>query len=74
MLAQQGWRLVNNDNWPVTSIMKARYVPHSDVFNATQGNNPSYIWRNIIAAQEFVKQGCRRRIGKGDSTMAFLCK
>lgn len=25
MLAQQGWRLVNNDNSLVTSIMKARY-------------------------------------------------
>lgn len=71
MLAKQGWRLVNNENPLVTSLMKARYFPHCDFLTATLGNNPSYMWRSILAAHEFVKQGCRKRIGNGDSTMVW---
>lgn len=56
MLAKQGWRLLNNDNPLVTSLVKARYYPNSDFLNAKLGFNPSYIWRSIIAAQEAVNQ------------------
>lgn len=71
MLAKQGWRLVNNDNPLVTNMMKARYFPNGDFLNATLGENPSYMWRSILSAQEFVKQGCRKRIGNGDSTKVW---
>lgn len=43
MLAKQGWRLLNESNPLVTSIMKARYYPRSDFLNATLGENPSYM-------------------------------
>lgn len=65
MLAKQAWRLVNGSNQLVTNIMKARYYPESDFLNANLGNNPSYIWRSIIAAQDVMRQGCRKRIGNG---------
>lgn len=68
MLAKQGWRLLNNENSLVTSLMKARYYPRSDFLNAELGANPSYMWRSILAAQDILKQGCRRRIGDGQST------
>lgn len=63
MLAKQGWRLLNNENSLVTSIMKAKYFPHSDFLNATLGANPSFMWRSIMAGQNVVKDGSRRRIG-----------
>ena len=34
MLAKQAWRLINNINSLVTQLMRARYFPNSDFFNA----------------------------------------
>lgn len=63
MLDKQGWRLVNESNPLITSIMKARYFPNTDFLNAKLGENPSYMWRSIVTAQDVVKKGCRRSIG-----------
>lgn len=68
MLAKQGRRLINNVNPLVSNLMKARYYPNEEFLNATLGFNPSFMWRSILAAQNLLKQGCRRRIGNGDST------
>ncbi|XP_074356095.1 uncharacterized protein LOC141695776 [Apium graveolens] len=68
MLAKQAWRLINNANSLVTSLMRARYFPNSDFVNAWIGANPSYVWRSIFETQDVVRQGCRHRIGDGQST------
>lgn len=62
MLAKQAWRLINNVNPLVTQLMKTKYYPRSDFLQALVGENPSYVWRSIVEAQEVVAQGCRRRI------------
>lgn len=67
MLSKQGWMLLNNVHPLVTSLMKARYFPESEFLDAKIGNNPSYMWRSMLAAQEVIKQMCRKRIGNGDS-------
>lgn len=71
MLAKQGWRLLNDSNPLVTSIIKAKYFPKTDFLNAKLGDNPSYMWRSIFAAQEVIKQGCRRSIGTGRDTFVW---
>ena len=71
MLAKQAWRLVNNCNLVVTALMKARYYPRSEFLNAKIGSNPSYIWRSILEAQDVVRQGMRRKIGDGKSTLIW---
>lgn len=71
MLAKQGWRLQNNSNPLVTSIIKARYFPETDFLNAKLGDNPSYMWRSIIATQDLVRQGSRRNIGDGRDTFIW---
>ncbi|XP_074352835.1 putative mitochondrial protein AtMg00310 [Apium graveolens] len=43
MLAKQGWRLLNNVDPLVTSMMKAKYFPDSDFLDAKIGVNPSYM-------------------------------
>lgn len=68
MLAKQAWRLLNEVNPLVTNLMKARYYADTNFLEATMGSNPSFMWRSILAAQEVVKQGCRRRIGDGKAT------
>ncbi|XP_019163472.1 PREDICTED: uncharacterized protein LOC109159815 [Ipomoea nil] len=37
-------------------------------FLSKAGNNPSYIWRSIIAGQEVLKYGAARRLGDGKNT------
>lgn len=71
MLAKQRWRLLNNENPLVTNLMKAQYFLNGDFLNATLGNNPIYMWRSILVAQDIVRKGCRRRIGNGDSTRVW---
>lgn len=65
MLAKQTWRLVNNSNPLVTKLMQARYYPGTDFLNVILGNSPSYVCRSLFKAQEIVKQGGCKHIGKG---------
>ncbi|KAL8103570.1 hypothetical protein AgCh_027952 [Apium graveolens] len=71
MLAKKGWRLINNENPLETNIMHAKYFPGSDFLSASLSTNPSYMWRSIMEAQDWVKQGCRRRIGDESSTKVW---
>lgn len=48
--------------------MRAKYYPDGDFFNAKIGVNLSYIWRSLIAAQEVIRKGCRKKIGDGRQT------
>ena len=65
LLAKQGWRLQTKLNSLVYQVFKARYFPHSDFIHAIIGNNPSYTWRSILAAQPIVCEGLRWRVGNG---------
>lgn len=60
MLAKQAWRLLNNVNPILSEFMKSRYFPKYEFLDATLGNNPSYLWRSIIEAQDVMKQGVRK--------------
>ncbi|KAL8093925.1 hypothetical protein AgCh_035705 [Apium graveolens] len=71
MLEKQGWRLLNNENQLVTSIIKARYLPKCDFLDAKLGVNPSFMWRSILATHESIRQGCRKRIGNGHDIFAW---
>lgn len=71
MLAKQARRLINNTNSLTTNIMKARYYAHTDFLDATLGASPSFMWRSIMASQELVNQGCRRKIGDGKNTRVW---
>ncbi|XP_074352546.1 putative mitochondrial protein AtMg00310 [Apium graveolens] len=71
MIAKQAWRLLNNLNPLVTTIMKARYYRDTDFLNANLGVNPSYTWRSIMVVQENMKQGSRRKIIDGQDTRVW---
>lgn len=67
MLAKQAWRLMNNVN-PLGNCSYKRYYGHSEFLDATVGVNPSYMLRSIMATQDVMKQGARRKIGDGHET------
>lgn len=71
MLGKQGWRLLTNPKSLVARVYKARYYRDIDFLSAKLGSNPSFIWRNVLAAQDLVRRGARKGIGNGDSVFIF---
>ena len=49
----------------VAKIYKARDNPKTDFLNAKFGNNPSFLWRSLLATQHLLQQGTRWRVGDG---------
>ena len=65
LLAKQGWRLqVGHDSLVYREV---KYFPRCEFIHASLGNNPSYSWRSIMAAQSLAKEGLRWRVGNGES-------
>ena len=54
LLAKQGWRLQLGQNSLVFRVLKAKYFPRCEFIQASLGNNPSYTWHSIVAAQKLV--------------------
>ncbi|GAU30882.1 hypothetical protein TSUD_15680 [Trifolium subterraneum] len=67
MVAKQAWNIVQNPNSLVEKLIKARYFPHSSLFEASLGYNPSFAWRSMWHARQILSLGCRWRIGSGDN-------
>ncbi|XP_019167627.1 PREDICTED: uncharacterized protein LOC109163330 [Ipomoea nil] len=71
LLAKQGRRLLTNPTSLMARVFKARYFPTTSFYEAAMGGNPSYVWRSIMASQDLLMSGCRRRIGNGMSTQVW---
>jgi ribonuclease HI len=67
LLAKQGWRIIQNPDGLVASILKAKYFPHGSFLEAKEGNRPSLAWRSIISANNLLKDRLLWRIGDGRS-------
>ena len=74
LLAKQGWRLQVGHESLMYKVLKARYFPKNDFINASIGNNPSYTWHSIMAAQNLIKEGIRWRIGNGANIRVWMDK
>lgn len=66
MLGKQLWRLVVNPQSLVSQLYRAKYFANSDVFHATLGHNPSFIWRSLLEAKQVIIDGTRWRVGNGN--------
>lgn len=67
MIGKQAWKLVSNPDALITKLLKAKYYPQSDYFDASIGHNPSYVWRGLWTVRESVKRGMKWSIGTGDN-------
>lgn len=52
LLGKQIWRLLTVPDSFVARLLKARYFRSGSILNASLGNNPSYVWRSILAAKD----------------------
>jgi hypothetical protein len=57
LLAKQVWRIMQNPNSLVAKIMKCKYFPRSDLFEAKLGSRPSLAWMSMLSARELMHQG-----------------
>lgn len=58
--------MLSNPQSLVGRLYKARYFPKGNFLEATLGNNPSFIWRSLLAAKGIVGDGARWRVGTGE--------
>ncbi|GAU22843.1 hypothetical protein TSUD_282100 [Trifolium subterraneum] len=58
MVAKQVWNIVQNPNSLVAKLIKARYFPHSSLFEAPLGYNPSFAWRSMWQPRKILSLGC----------------
>lgn len=65
MLAKQGWRVLVNPESTVARVLRGKYFPHSDLFEATSHSNSSFFWKSFIWGLELLKGGCRKQIRNG---------
>ncbi|KAL0325000.1 UNVERIFIED_CONTAM: hypothetical protein Sradi_5069300 [Sesamum radiatum] len=67
MLAKQLWRIHCFPDRLLSQVLKARYFPHGNIFEASLSQRPSYTWRSLMAAEDIFRAGCRWRVGSGTS-------
>lgn len=65
LLGKQCWRLITNTNSIIAKVFKSRYFPRSNFMESTIGYQPSYSWRSMFNAKDFIDLGARSSIGNG---------
>ncbi|CAL1368219.1 unnamed protein product [Linum trigynum] len=66
LLARQLWNLHQRPGSLIARMMKAKYYKNGTALEANVGYRPSFVWRSLMSAQEFLCSGLRWRIGNGD--------
>ncbi|GAU34369.1 hypothetical protein TSUD_217090 [Trifolium subterraneum] len=64
--AKQGWRIVTEPNSLMATMLKAKYFPHTQFLQASQGKRSSYVWQSIQKASWTLKKGSFWLVGNGD--------
>ncbi|KAL9664615.1 hypothetical protein QQ045_020020 [Rhodiola kirilowii] len=62
-LAKQAWRLYKNPHLLLSQVLRGRYYPDTDIFNASIGYRPSKCWRSILGAVDLLRAGCDADVG-----------
>nr|XP_023887236.1 uncharacterized protein LOC111999338 [Quercus suber] len=65
LLAKQAWRLIHNTHSLFYWVYKSRYFPNCFFMEAKLGNNPSYVWRSLLAARNIIYVGSKWKVGDG---------
>ena len=65
LLAKQAWRLIHNTHSLFYWEYKSRYFPNCSFMDAKLGNNPSYVWKSLLAARNIIREGSKWKVGDG---------
>jgi hypothetical protein len=67
MLARQGWCLLTDPSSLCVRVLKGRYYPDCDFWDAPRPRSASYTWRSILFGRELLRSGIRWGIGDRSS-------
>lgn len=65
LLAKQFWRILNEPDSLVASILQAKYFPHTTIMDAKLGSRSSLAWRSILASKDLINSDAIWKIGDG---------
>ena len=68
MLGRQCWRLLTEPTSLCARVLKGRYFPDGDFWNATCPRSASYTWRSILYGKKLVEKGVLCGISDGATT------
>ena len=68
MLGRQCWRLLTEPNSLCARVLKARYFPDYDFWEAPSPRSASYTWRSILFGKKLLEDGIVWVIGDGKRT------
>ena len=71
MLAKQAQRLIHENHSLFYRVYKTRYFPNCSFMFVELGNNPSFVWRSLLAARDLIREGSRWQVGDGRSIGVF---
>ncbi|XP_040999511.1 uncharacterized mitochondrial protein AtMg00310-like [Juglans microcarpa x Juglans regia] len=66
LLAKQGWRLITNTQSLASRVLKAKYFPSIDFFEARVRRSDFFVWKSITAARPLLYEGLLWKIGNGN--------
>jgi hypothetical protein len=74
MLGRQCWRLLTDPSSLRARVLKGRYYPDCDFWNAPKPRSSSYTWRIIQFGMQIVREGVHWGIGNGEKTQILANK
>jgi hypothetical protein len=72
MLGKQVWRLLTEPNSLCARVLKGRYIPDCDFWNAPRPRSSPFTWHNILFGKDLVQQGLRWGIRDGKGTKILV--
>jgi hypothetical protein len=67
LLAKQGWRILQNPDSLIATVLKAKYFKNGSFMEAEVGARPSFVWRSLTSSRDLLQEGLLWRIGDGKS-------
>ncbi|CAN6559258.1 unnamed protein product [Malus baccata var. baccata] len=74
LLAKQCWRLVSDPNSLWARVIKARYFPRCNIWEATKGGRASWAWSSILSGRDLLKLGSHWQILGGQDVRVWVDK
>lgn len=67
LLAKQRWRILQNPDSLIATVLKAKYFKNGSFIEAEVGARPSFTWRSLTSSRDLLQEGLLWRIGDGKS-------
>jgi hypothetical protein len=66
MMGRQAWRVLTDPQSLCARMLKGRYFPHCDIWDAPHPRSSSFTWRSMCHGMQLVKLGVWWTVGDGN--------